>query len=92
MSLSEYGRGEYGPSDLGASLEPKADGDPGAYGEPGAYAEPGIEGKASAGPDDAGASPMNTLEQVSQLVRTCIDCPLGRLSGRRKQQGLQFHL
>ena len=39
----------------------------------GAYGEPRIEGQAS-----AGAGPMNTLERVAQLVRTCTDCPLGR--------------
>ena len=57
---------EYGPNDHGA------------YAEPGAYREPGIEAQGSAAPDDAGVSPMNTLERVAQLVRTCTDCPLGR--------------
>jgi len=46
--------------------------------EPGAYAEPEIEGQSSSGPENAGASPMNSLERVAQLVRTCTDCPLGR--------------
>ena len=57
---------EYGPSDHGTQAEP------------GAYREPEIEGQSSAGPEGAGVSPMNTLEQVAQLVRTCTDCPLGR--------------
>ncbi len=43
-----------------------------------AYVNPGTEGQGIDGPAATGASPMNTLEQVSQLVRTCTDCPLGR--------------
>jgi len=43
-----------------------------------AYVTPRTERHGIDGPVAAGASPMNTLEQVSQLVRTCTDCPLGR--------------
>ncbi len=57
---------EYGPSDHEAYLEP------------GAHAEPEIEGQSGAGPEDAKVGPMDTLERVAQLVRTCTDCPLGR--------------
>ena len=55
---------EYGPSDQGAYAEPEI--------------EPEIEGQANAGPDAADVRPMDNLERVAQLVRTCTDCPLGR--------------
>ncbi len=42
------------------------------------YMIPGTEELGSAGPGAAGFSPMDNLEQVAQLVRSCTDCPLGR--------------
>ena len=39
---------------------------------------PGPEGPGSAGPSAARFSPVNSLEQVAQRVRSCTDCPLGR--------------